>query len=135
MSYLNFEKNKRVQTRNEILLNQLRNKFIEEDGFSLIFLQKSGFSHTKPQDLVKLCDNILLLIKQNKETTILNDGRAPVQDAFESYYSVYRCFFVACYHIASNNHLFAISLLAKLQGQFVNVTDEISSCSGLPEAE
>ena len=130
-TYLNFEKNLKVIERNEILLNQLQEKLIEENGLELIFHTKTSFKHTKPQDLVKLSDNILLLVKQNKEITIENKGRAPMQDNLESYYGIFRCFFVSCYHVMQNNYLYAISLLADMENKLDFTKKEIGTIEEL----
>jgi hypothetical protein len=79
---------------------------------------------------VKLCDNILLLIKQNKEIIVTNSGRAPLQDTLETYYSVYRCFFVSCYHVMSNNYLYAISLLAEMEPKLNLCLGELPTVPG-----
>jgi len=116
-------------------LNQLRKKFLEENGVELLFNTKTSFKHVKPQDLVKICDNILLLIKQNKEIIVTNQGRAPLQDTLETYYSVYRCFFVSCYHVMCNNYLYAISLLAEMDGKLNLALGELETVAGLDESQ
>jgi len=134
-TYLTYEKNLKVIERNEILLNQLRQKLIEENGLELIFHTKTSFKHTKPQDLVKLCDNILVLVKENKEITVDNVGRAPVEEMLESYYGLFRCFFVSCYHVMSNNYLYAISLISDMDNKLDFTKNEIETMSGLNDKQ
>lgn len=52
-AYLTYEKNEKVIARNEILLNQLKDKIADQNGLDLIFHSKTSFNHVKPQDLVK----------------------------------------------------------------------------------
>ncbi|KAM3131641.1 hypothetical protein pb186bvf_016305 [Paramecium bursaria] len=128
LAYLNYLRQISTLERNQLQIEQITKKFIQENGINnlqnLQTRKAQKLKLTTPQEIIKYCDNYAIILRQIMDEERNNKDISFFRklDAQEFYSKSIRCFFVGCMYHSNEKYREAYSLI-KYSVDLINMTN------------